>query len=91
MKNIQELITNETNKLLSTSLTKQTLNDFISNIDNKLTNTLQTSQNLISSTEQRLDTSIREFKFSAENQLNFLDNQKDRLTVNQGLHSEKEL
>ena len=72
MKNIQELITNETNKLLSTSLTKQTLNDFISNIDNKLTNTLQTSQNLISSTEQRLDTSIREFKFSAENQLNFL-------------------
>lgn len=72
MKDVEKLITNETNNLLSGTITKQAFNDFINNIDNKLNYSLQTSHSLITSTEQRLETSIKDIKFSTENQLNYL-------------------
>jgi hypothetical protein len=65
-------ISEETNKLISNSINKKTFDDFISNIESKFTSTLQNSQSIFSSTEQRLDTSIRDIKLLTENKLDYL-------------------
>lgn len=72
-------ISEETNKLMSTSINKKTFDDFITNIESKFTHTLQSSQGIFSSTEQRLDTCIRDIKLSTENKLDYL---KDISTSN---------
>jgi hypothetical protein len=72
MKELYSSITEDTNKLLTSSINQQSFTDFISNIDNKFSNALQSSQMLFGSTEQRLDSSIREIKSSTETQINYL-------------------
>lgn len=72
MNSLNYSIQEETNKLMNSSINKKTFDDFISNIESKFTSTLQNSQSIFSSTEQRLDTSIRDIKLSTENQLNYL-------------------
>jgi hypothetical protein len=77
-------IVEETNKLMSNNINKKTFDDFITNIESKFTSTLQNSHSIFSSTEQRLDTSIRDIKLSTENQLNYL---KDISTSNHQTNS----
>jgi len=72
MKELYSSISEDTNKLLTSSINQQTFTDFISSIDNKFSNALQSSQSLFGSTEQRLDSSIREIKTSTETQINYL-------------------
>jgi rubrerythrin len=72
LKSLYSSISDDTNKLLSSSITQKTFDDFISSIDNKFSNVMQSSQSLFCSTEQRLDTSIRDIKKSTEAQLNYL-------------------
>ena len=60
------------NKLLTSSINQHSFTDFISSIDNKFSHALQSSQSLFGSTEQRLDSSIREIKASTETQINYL-------------------
>jgi hypothetical protein len=71
-KSLYSSISEDTNKLLSSSITQKTFDDFISSLDNKFSNVMQTSQTLFGSTEQRLDTSIRDIKNSTEAQLTCL-------------------
>ena len=72
MKELHSSISEDTNKLLTSSINQQSFADFISSIDNKFSNALQSSQSLFGSTEQRLDSSIREIKASTETQINYL-------------------
>ena len=72
MKELNSSISEDTNKLLTSSINQQTFNEFISSIDNKFSNALQSSQSLFGSTEQRLNSSIREIKTSTETQINYL-------------------
>jgi hypothetical protein len=72
LKSLYSSISDDTNKLLSSSITQKTFDDFILSIDNKFSSVIQSSQSLFGSTEQRLDTSIREIKNSTEAQLNYL-------------------
>jgi cytidylate kinase len=72
MKELNSSILEDTNKLLTSSINQQTFNEFISSIDNKFSNALQSSQSLFGSTEQRLNSSIREIKTSTETQINYL-------------------
>jgi rubrerythrin len=72
LKSLYSSISDDTNKLLSSSITQKTFDDFISSIDKKFSSVIQTSQSLFGSTEQRLDSSIREIKNSTEAQLNYL-------------------
>jgi len=72
LKSLYSSISEDTNKLLSSSITQKTFDDFILSVDNKFSTVIQTSQSLFGSTEQRLDTSIREIKSSTEAQLNCL-------------------
>jgi hypothetical protein len=71
-KSLNTSISEETNKLISSNIDKKTFEDFINNIDNKFSYSLQNYQNIFSSSEQRLDTSIRDVKMSTENQLNYI-------------------
>lgn len=91
IKNINNLITEETNKLMSSTINKKTFDDFISNIDSKFTSSLQNSYSLFTSTEQRLDKSIRDIKSSTENQLNYIkdistSNHQSNTTLNQNVY-----
>jgi rubrerythrin len=72
LKSLYSSISDDTNKLLSSSITQKSFDDFISSIDKKFSTIIQSSQSLFGSTEQRLDTSIREIKNSTEAQLNYL-------------------
>ena len=72
LKSLGSSLSEETNKLLASSITQTTFTDFITTIDNKFSNALQSSQSLFGSTEQRLDSSIREIKSSTESQINYL-------------------
>jgi len=72
MRDLYSSISEDTNKLLTSSINQQSFNDFISSIDSKFSNALQSSQSLFGSTEQRLDSSIREIKTSTETQINYL-------------------
>jgi hypothetical protein len=84
MKTLQSAITEDTNKLLTSSINQKSFNEFIHGIDNKFSTALQSSQSLFGSTEQRLDSSIREIKLSTDTQLNFL---KELTSSNQTITS----
>ena len=84
MKILQTSIAEDTNKLLTSSINQKTFDDFIHGIDNKFSTALQSSQSLFGSTEQRLDSSIREIKLSTDTQLNFL---KELTSSNQTITS----
>ena len=70
IKSFHNSITEDTNKLLTTTINQKSLNDFIQTLDNKFLSTITNSQQLINSnittTEQRLDTRINEIKNSTE-------------------------
>ena len=70
IKLLHNSINEDTNKLINSTINKQSLDDFINVLDNKISNTISNSQqfmnNIISSTEQRLDTSINQMKTSTE-------------------------
>ena len=59
-------INNDTNNLMKSSLTKDVLENFSSNLDEKITKTILSSQNtlnsLLTSTEQRIDNRLSEIK-----------------------------
>jgi len=70
IKNFHNSVTEDTNKLLNTTINQQSLNEFIHNLDGKFLSTITNSQQLINSnittTEQRLDSRINEIKTSTE-------------------------
>ena len=70
IKSFHNSVTEDTNKLLNTTINQKSLNDFIQTLDNKFLSTITNSQQLINSnittTEQRLDTRINEIKNSTE-------------------------
>ena len=70
IKILHSSISEDTNRFLSSSINQKTLEDFIAGIDSKFTNTLQTSQTFYSSSEQRLDQSLREIKKSTDSNFN---------------------
>jgi len=84
LKSMYSSISDDTNKLLSSSITQKAFDDFILSVENKFSNVLQSSQSLFGSTEQRLDTSIREIKSSTDAQLNYL---RELSSSNQGITS----
>ena len=84
MKELHNFITEDTNKLLTSSINQQTFNDFISSVDRKFSSSIVSSQTLFGSTEQRLDSSIKEIKSSTESQLNYL---KELSSSNQNITS----
>jgi hypothetical protein len=55
---LQNYLTNETNKLLSASINPKTIDDFINNSNNAMTQTLSTLTTIISSTETRIDNKL---------------------------------
>ena len=65
-KDLQNNLRTDTNKLLSTTINKDSLESFIATLDSKFSNTLVHSQNMfnsiITSTEHRLDTKLTEIK-----------------------------
>ena len=72
LKSLYTSLSDETNKLMTSSINQNTFNEFIASVDSKFSNALQSSQSLFGSTEQRLDSSIREIKTSTESQINYL-------------------
>ena len=84
IKNLNSSISEETNKFLSSSVTQKSLEEFISKLDNKFSNALSSSLVSYNSSEQRLDTSIREIKGSTENNFNYI---KEMATSNQQITS----
>jgi hypothetical protein len=84
IKNLNSSISEETNKFLSSSVTQKSLEDFISKLDNKFSNALSSSLVSYNSSEQRLDTSIRDIKGSTENNFNYI---KEITTSNQQITS----
>ena len=80
IKNLHLTITDDTNRFLSSSITQKSLDDFITGLDIKFSNTLLTSQTYYNSSEQRLNSSIREIKSSTENNLSSI---KELATSNQ--------
>jgi hypothetical protein len=70
MKNLHSSISEDTTKLLNSTINQKSLDDFIQSLDTKFTTTLSSSQSFYGATEQRLDTSIREIKGSTENNFN---------------------
>lgn len=59
-------LTQDTQKLMQTSITEQSLNKFISDVENKLSSTFH---NTITSTEQRLDSKISDIREKTTSQL----------------------
>lgn len=70
MRTFHSSISEETNQLLKTTITQQSLTDFVSSFDSKFLNAQTSSQQLlnsiITSSEQRLDTRINDIKKSTE-------------------------
>ena len=71
-------ISEETNYLLKTTVTQESLTDFITKLDNKFLNAQTNSQQilnaLITSTEHRLDSRINEIKTSTEQHIHDIKN-----------------
>lgn len=65
-------ISEETNKFLSSSVTQKSLEEFITKVDAKFSNALSSSMVNYNSSEQRLDTSIRDIKGSTESNFNYI-------------------
>ena len=80
IKVLHSSISEETNRFLSSSVTQKSLEDFITSLDSKFSQSLSSSLVSFSSTEQRLDTSIRDIKGSTENNFNSI---KEMTTANQ--------
>jgi len=63
-------LTEETNKLVKSTINENTLNEFIKSLDTKLNNTIVNSQTIINSnltaTEKRLDTTIKDIRTNTE-------------------------
>jgi len=55
---LQSQLSNETNKLLSCTINHKTIDDFITNSNNSMNQTLNTLTNIIISTESRLQTNL---------------------------------
>ena len=55
---LQSQLSNETNKLLSSTINHKTIDDFINNSNNSMNQTLNTLTNIITSTESRLQTNL---------------------------------
>jgi len=70
--NLHQTITTDTSRFLKSAINKDTLNGFILQINEKFDKTLSTNQSFSSATEARLDTSIRDIKFSTETNLNLI-------------------
>jgi hypothetical protein len=70
IREMQKMIADDTHKFLSSStVSPQSLQDFITSLDSKLTTSLQSSQ---AQTEKRIDTSIREVKASSDANLGII-------------------
>lgn len=70
IREMQKMIADDTHKFLSNStVSPQSLQDFITSLDSKLTTSLQSSQ---AQTEKRIDTSIREVKASSDANLGII-------------------
>jgi hypothetical protein len=70
IKILHSSISEDTNRFLSSSINQKTLEDFITGIDSKFANTLLTSQTFYTSSEQRLDQSLREIQKSTDSNFN---------------------
>jgi hypothetical protein len=74
LKDFHSSIHTDTSRLVSQSITKANLDEFIQTLDGKFSIAIANSQNLfnsvISSTEKRLDNRITEVKFSGEKNIN---------------------
>jgi hypothetical protein len=79
---LQTQLTNETNKLLSSSINQKTIDDFINNSNISMNQTLNTLTNIISSTETRIDNklSLNNSKIE-EIQKMFCDNNTSQLKL----------
>ena len=66
MEHLSSSITLDTQKLIQTSITEQSLNRFISDVETKLSSTFH---NTITSTEQRLDSKISDIREKTSSQL----------------------
>jgi hypothetical protein len=84
IKLLNSSISEETNKFLSSSVTQKSLEEFITKVDTKFSSALSSSMVHYSSSEQRLDTSIRDIKGSTENNFNSI---KEMATSNQQITS----
>ena len=82
IKILHSSISEDTNRFLSSSINQKTLDDFILGLDNKFAQTLLTSQTFHTSSEQRLNQSLREIKSSTDSNFNSI---KEISTSNQQL------
>ena len=85
IKDMQKTIVDDTHKFLSnSSISPQSLQEFVNNLDSKLSSSLLSSQALYTATEKRLDTSIREIKASSDANLGII---KELSSSNQQISS----
>ena len=85
-KHIQNSINAETNKLLSSSIDKKSIDDFISNMGLTLTQSQSTITTLISASETRIENKILQTERNInELKKTFLDNNKAQLTLQQNI------
>ena len=85
IKDMQKTIVDDTHKFLSnSSISPQSLQEFVNNLDSKLSSSLLSSQALYTAAENRLDTSIREIKASSDANLGII---KELSSSNQQISS----
>ena len=85
IKDMQKTIVDDTHKFLSnSSISPQSLQEFVANLDSKLSSSLLSSQALYTAAEKRLDTSIREIKASSDANLGVI---KELSSSNQQISS----
>jgi hypothetical protein len=85
IKDMQKTIVDDTHKFLSnSSISPQSLQEFVNNLDAKLSSSLLSSQALYTAAEKRLDTSIREIKASSDANLGII---KELSSSNQQISS----
>ena len=89
MKTFHSSITDETNKLLKSTINQQTLTDFINTLDNKFLSAQSNSQQilnaLITSSEHRLDSRINEIKTYTEQHIHDIKNISGSTQTSQNL------
>ena len=89
MKELHSTINNDTTKFIKNSVNKESLEKFVSELDEKFIKTLVNSQTmmntLITSSEQRLDTRINDIRTTTEQKLSEI---KDISTSNNGSQSQ---
>lgn len=89
MKELHSTLNNDTSQLIKNSVNKESLEKFVSELDEKFTKTLVNSQTmmntLITSSEQRLDTRISDIRTTTEQKFSEI---KDISTLNNGSQSQ---